>query len=171
MRFSGFQIAVNDPVIVRLGERRTGLREEARRAPELHRPLALEHGREIVALDVLHDEIERVLELAEVERVDDVRMVELAYGLRLEPKAVNHLVLRGHLWREDLHGGDLAEAQVLDAIHDAHSAAADALEHAVAPVDDAVQPAVIRRARRAGRDRGAAAAAELRALGDVRRAL
>jgi hypothetical protein len=107
------------------------------------RALALEHRPEIVALDVLHDEVEGVLELAEVEGLDDVRVIELAHGLRLEPKALHHLVSRGRVGREHLHRGDLAETQVLDAINDAHPTAADAREHAVAAVDDAIEPPVI----------------------------
>ena len=120
------QIAMDDARLVRLGQPRADLNEEARRARKSPRPLAPEQRREIVALDELHHEIERAVGLAEVERLNDVRVIELADRLRLEAKTTNRFGLFCGVGRQHLHRGGLAQVQVLDAIDDAHPARPDA---------------------------------------------
>ena len=73
----GLEVAVNDPGLVRLGERGADLDEQLGRARERQRPLAREHGAQVLALDVLHDQVERLVPLPEVERLHDVRVIEL----------------------------------------------------------------------------------------------
>jgi hypothetical protein len=48
------EIAVNDAVVVRFGQRRARLDEQLRGARKLERPLSLENGREVFAANVLH---------------------------------------------------------------------------------------------------------------------
>ena len=168
------EIAMDDARLVRLGQPRTDLNEEARRARKSPRPFAPEQRREIVALDELHHEIERAVGLAEVERLHDVRVIELADRLRLEAKATNRFSLFCGLGRQHLHRGGLAEVQMLDAIDDAHAARPEPRLHAITPVDYAAQPRIGRRGHlrrvRAG-EQHAAMAAESQPSRQGRRAL
>ena len=105
-------------------------------------PLARQHGAQIRAFDVFHDEVQRPIPLAEVEGLDDIGVSELADRLRLEAKPTHHLLVLRGLGVQDLHRGELAQLQVFDAIDHAHPACAQAVEHTVAPIDDPAEPRV-----------------------------
>jgi len=99
--------------------------------------------------------------LAEIERLDDVRMVEAAHSLGLELESAQHLGPLGPVGREHLHRRPLAEVKVLDLVDDPHPARPDATRDAVAAVDDLAEPRITGCARGGGGGGcGAALAAE-----------
>src|SRR6185295_1158774 len=78
-------------------------------------------------LDVLHDEVGRVVLRVEADRLDDVRVVELVLELGLLLEAVHGLGARGDLDGDEL-AGDLG---VLGLPHLAEAALAQLLEQGV----------------------------------------
>ena len=110
-----------------------------------------ERRREILAVDVLHREIQIALDLADVVDATDVgmrdlpRRPDLVVKLR-EPARVGREILRQEFQR---HG--LAEAQIVGAVDLAHPAAAEQSDHAVPAVEHGArrESPVIDRARRA----------------------
>src|SRR6202007_2230525 len=73
--------------------------------------------------------------LAVVEDGDDVRMVQLARGLRLEHEALLVLGAAGRVFLEDdgLQREQAVEVRILGLVDDAHRAAAELADDAVAP--------------------------------------
>jgi hypothetical protein len=110
-----------------------GLRPERRAAADV--------VREARAADELHDEVVPALgELAEVDRADDVRVLDLRgrHGLAGEAGDVLRLVRDARA--DGLEGDVLVQLQVLRQVHRAHATLAEDLEDAVASVDHAADP-------------------------------
>jgi hypothetical protein len=134
-------------------ERRGDLAADVDRAVGPQPPVALEDRRQVLALDVLHREVEQAVDLARVVDGDDVRMLQGGGdpGLAREPLAEAGGL--GEVRRDDLDGGPPAQVQVLGAVDHAHAAAADPLLDPVAR-DHRAEARVIARVRHHGSDYG-----------------
>jgi hypothetical protein len=84
---AGFQIAMDDPVGMRLGEPAGDLRSKAESRGEIERAL-VEQAPERPPMDELHDDPVAVLVLDDVVDVDDGRVVEAGAGRGLLPEAL-----------------------------------------------------------------------------------
>ena len=110
----------------------SGTRDAVIRALHRQRP-AGEHRREALALELLHDEVERPLRgAAEVGDVDDVLLPDGAGGDRLLLEPAHQVDVGRQLRPQDLHRHALAEHDVLGAVDGAHPALSDAGEEAIA---------------------------------------
>ncbi len=108
---------------VRLGERLARLEQVVDRGLDRHRPLLAEHGAEIAAVQVLHDQERRArLQLAEVVDAGDVLALEPGRGLPLLEEALHHVVAGQRRGEEELDGDALTEGEVLGRHDDAHAA-------------------------------------------------
>ena len=136
------EIAMHDARVVRLGQARTNLDEQPGRAREGPRPVSAQQRCQVVPLDVFHHQVERVVALPEVEGLDDIGMIELADGLRLQAEPAQHLRFCGGIGRQHLHRRGLPEVKVLDSIDDPHASGPDALADTVAVVDDPAEPGI-----------------------------
>ena len=143
---------MDDAELVRLLQRAADLDEQRRGARPRQRAVALDHVREVEPAHVLHDQVQRALRGAEVEDLDGVRVMQPRDrgGLALEPR--DNIGVVREIAMQHLHRGDLAHAQMLDAVDDAHAAAADHLEHAIAILDDLTEPLLVRVRQPAIRD-------------------
>ena len=107
---------------VRARQRGGDLARDMERSPELE-PAERDHLSEALALDELEREEERaVLELAEVGRGDDVRVIDVRRCHRLTLEAGDDLRLARHLGVEHLDRHALAHERVLGLVHRAHAA-------------------------------------------------
>src|SRR5206468_4852167 len=127
----GLDVAVEDPVLVGVVERPRQLLEHPHRLTQLH-GLA-EPVRQGSSLDELEHQVGEVVLVAEVEDLQDVRMLETGDRPRLllEALAVERVV--GEEVGEDLDRHVAVESGVVGAVDGRHAAAADALEQTVGP--------------------------------------
>ena len=86
-----FQIAMDDAGLVRGGEAGGDLAGEQQDARQRQLRLALQQGRQVGALHVLHREVERALDFAQVVDADHVGMGHLARQLQLTLEAILEL--------------------------------------------------------------------------------
>jgi len=125
---------VDHAAAVRFVERAAGLDEDLVDPADVEPPL-LHLGSEGAALDVLHDDEERlVVELAEVVELDGVRVRELDDRLGLAVEARDELGVLGELGVQGLDR-DLADRGahlLLGQVHPAHAALAEQAGRAVA---------------------------------------
>ena len=84
-----------------------------------------------LALDVLHDEIVVAARLADVDGLDDVRVVELAGGLPFLVEPLHVLGILAESTRQDLDRDAAVEAELLALIDDGHRAGAELAEDLV----------------------------------------
>ncbi len=91
---------------------------------------------ERAALEELHRDVVGAVELAAVEDLDDVGVLQAGGGARLAAEALDELRVGGEAAVEDLQRDLAAELGVLGAVDVGHAAAADALDDRVALVDD-----------------------------------
>ncbi len=86
----------------------------------------------VVALDVLHDEVVVAVDLAGVDRVDDVVVRELGgdLGLALEP--LDEFLVLGQGVEQDLDGDDPVDARLPGLVDDPHRALAELRDDLVA---------------------------------------
>ncbi len=98
---------------VRLGDAGAGLAHPAGDLGDGERRARAEDLREVLALEVLHDD-ERgaVGERVDVEDAGDVDALEPAGGARLAQEALHHLALLGGLRAQELDGDALLQVQV-----------------------------------------------------------
>jgi hypothetical protein len=137
-------VAVGDPLRVRVREARDDLAGERERAHGQQRALVhdLPQG---AAGDELHHQVRRALPDPEVDDRDAVRVGELAHhpGLALEPREELRVV--GVRRVEELDRDELADGDALGLVDDAHRARVHRLEDLVALVDEAAEPTIHRR--------------------------
>ena len=134
----GLEVAVDDPLGVRLGERAQRLPRRLDGLLDPDAPDALDALAERLALEQLHREVEvAVLALAEVEHRDRVRRREQAVGARLAQEARAAHLVDGAVAAQDLDGDVAADGRLLGAVHRAHRAGAEAREDGEAPGEDA----------------------------------
>ena len=146
------EIAVHDPLVVRLGEGVADLGEEGGGARPGQGAAAPQEGRQVLASQVLHHHVQRAFGFAEVEHLDGVRVGEERHGLGLPLEAPDDVAVGDQGGVQHLEGGDLAHDHVLDLVDHAHAASADPVEDAVAGADDAAEHGVRSCAPWGGRD-------------------
>jgi hypothetical protein len=131
------EIAVDDSAPVREIERRRHLREVLADFLDRKPPFLLHRAREIGPLQALHHVVRALVELAEVEDVDDVRMLEAGCRARLAEEARRHVGRAREGAAQEFHRDLLAERRVLGLEHGAHAplpeqAADDEIPHTLA---------------------------------------
>ncbi len=145
----GLEIAVDDALAVRLGERRQRLPEHVDDAPEGERAVLVRDAREVAPAQELHDEVELAVgRLAEVDDADRVRVVQPARRARLGDEARGGVLLADQVRVDDLHRDGAPEVRLLGAVDAAHSADADELEDQVAARQRAPDERIIGARRR-----------------------
>ena len=132
----GLEVAMDDAAFVRGGEARADLARDLERAIFRESADAAQQRREILAVDVLHREERRAVDLVDVVHAADVGVRHLPrhadFGVELrQPRRIAVDVGRQKLQRDRL-----AELQVVGAVHLAHAAAADAFDDAVAAAEE-----------------------------------
>ena len=133
----GLQVAMDDLERVCARQRGSDLARDMERSSELEPPGG-DHLTEALALHELEREEERaVLELAEVRRRDDVRMIDVRRCHRFPLEARDDLRLAGHLRVEHLDRHALAHERVLGLVHRAHAALTEEALDLVAIADRA----------------------------------
>ncbi len=119
----GLQVAVDDPVLVRVMDAATELLEDLH--AELEVELLLEELVERLPVHVLHREEGEALVLARVEEADDARVVQLPRRVHLAREALLLLLARLRRVEHELERRLLPARLVLGEVDDAHAAAAD----------------------------------------------
>ena len=128
----GLEVAVHDPrrVCILYGPR--DLSAQIGNPSERHRPIFVEHLGEVVAIDILHDEIERArLRAPEVEHMNRVWVIEARrrLGLAVKPSHILGVLLELSVQQLDRH--HLADLHMLRAIHGPHGPAPYRCHHAI----------------------------------------
>src|SRR5262249_54286255 len=125
-------VAVNDPEVVRLGQRLAALADDAEDAHRLHPAVAVDGRAYRLAIEELHGHEEQALAgLAEIEETHRVRVLELRAGLGLVDEAANPLGILGDLGVQNLDGDNAVDGNLAGLVDHAHSALADAINDLV----------------------------------------
>ena len=129
---------MDDVIDMRFAQRRADLRHDVAEPLLGERPVVAQDEAQVLSLHVLHDDVERpvVFQPAEVEHLDDVRMVESAGRLRLALEASHQRRILEQLRLEHLERHRPLEREVAGPVHLAHPALPDEIVHAEAPGDD-----------------------------------
>ena len=128
---------MNDARRVRVLDRPRHLGTQICDPSEGHRPTLVEDFGQVVAVDVLHHEIERPgFSTSEIEHMNGVGVVETRCGLGFAMEASDVFRVLMELAVEQLDRHHFADLHVLDPIHRPHRAAPDRCNHAVAIGDD-----------------------------------
>ena len=95
-------VAVHEPVLVRERERARDLDPELERPSRPAPALALDQALQVLAVDVLEDDVLAAFVLAAVDHRDDVRVRERGHRPRLAPKPLDVVGVVGVLLVQDL---------------------------------------------------------------------
>ncbi len=121
----GLEIAMDDAASVRRAERFANAPSDVRGARD-RRSLALQEIRKALPLEPFHHDVRRaVAELAEVEDVDDVLVLDVRRGFGLVEETRDDLRAATQVRQEHLHRDAPPEPRVLGDVDRAHSAFAD----------------------------------------------
>jgi hypothetical protein len=132
MMFAGLEIAVDDPALVRGGEPETDLPRDLDRLVARRTAQTPEHGGEILAIDVLHDDEDLIVLRGDVVGAADVRVRDAAGDTDFLAKAVELGAARVDAGREEFERDGLVELEVVRAVDLAHAALAQEADDAVA---------------------------------------
>ncbi len=130
---------MNDPERVRLVERPCRLRQEIEHLGAAEPPPLLHHLLEIVAVEQLHHEERRAVELGGdvgVDHFHDVVALDARRSPRLALEALDGLRIFRRPSVKKLQREEIAGARVLDDVHDAHPPATELADDAVARRDE-----------------------------------
>ena len=122
---------MDEVVRVRRVERARHLLEDRDGPVELELPLG-DQLLEVAAADVAHGDVDDAVLLARVVDRDDARVVERCDHLRLLDEALAEVAVAAEVVGERLDRRLAAEDRVLGVVDEAHAAAAEQSEHAVA---------------------------------------
>jgi hypothetical protein len=123
-----FDVAMHNPLSMRIGERLADMHRDAERLVERQPPMRLEESVKIRPLDVVHDEeAQPIARLAGIMHRDDARMEQARQRLGLAGETLVQLSLSaiGKRRRENLDRHKAVEAFLPAFINRAHSAATD----------------------------------------------
>ena len=123
-------VAVDDAVGVGGVQRVRNLSREVQHQTKRERP-AVHVLLERLALEQLHGDELRALELVDLVDRADVRVIERRGGARLAQKPIGGLLIADAIGRQKLERHEARELDVLGLVDDAHAARADGLEHPV----------------------------------------
>ncbi len=141
------QVAVDDAVLVGLGERARHLVEDTEGGGRIEGTPG-QAGGERLALEELHDHVEpAVLRLAALEDPHRVGVTQPGEQLRLAAEPADDLVVLGGVLVQELDRHLLDRVGAPAAIHHGHPPGADPLDHAVPPGEERPDRAVVRRSR------------------------
>ena len=135
-------VAVDDLVPVRFGERAQDLPRELDRRQRRSGPLADEQLLERRPVEVLHRDVVGAVDLAAVVDPDDVRMVQPGGVPRLPFESLDELVVARVALVQDLQRDLPPELLVLGQVHVGHPARAEPALDAVAPVEEGADQTV-----------------------------
>ena len=125
-------------------QRGADLQHDRADATPLHRALALDDLREVLALEVLHDEEGRAGRgLPEVGDLDDVGVRDHRRRPGLAQEAIDVIGPSGQLGAEDLDRELLKDRRVLAEVHRPHAADAERVEDLVAAEQDAAGEVIL----------------------------
>jgi hypothetical protein len=131
------EVAMDDAAPMRRRQRGGYLVDDGHGAPDVHRAVARELGREVVPLEELHGEERLPLgRLVEVDHVHDVRVAQRRRDLRLAPKPPPQRRVQRPLPREHLDREAAGQPRVPRLVHLPHPARAHAADDLVRPGQD-----------------------------------
>ena len=122
--------------LVRRREARAELPRDLERLVRRQPPDALQKGREVLAVDVLHREVLLSVHLGDVVDAADVRVRDLPGDADLGVEAIEAILVLGQMPRQELERHGLTELQIVGAIDLAHAAAAEQADDPVALGED-----------------------------------
>src|SRR5262249_51372782 len=129
-------VAMDDSVGVRDGERLARLHHQLGRSCERNAAIRLENHLEIFALEILHDDVwASVYRDTDVVYGGRVFALDLGGGFRLSGETANDLGFRGELVLQELDRDGLFELQMACGDDDAHAAFRDDALHPIAATD------------------------------------
>src|SRR6185295_12572976 len=132
----GLEVAVDDPAAVGEARGAQDLDGQVDGAVGVQRRLLLDDRLQRAPLEVLHRDVVGAVVLAAVVDGDDVLVLQAGGARRLAAEALDELAVLGEAPVEDLQRHLAPELQVLGDVDVRHAAAAQAVQDAVAPVDD-----------------------------------
>ena len=132
----GLEVAVDDALVVGAGDRAQTLRHQPHHPGLVQRPLLADQPPEGAPLQELHDEVEEVPLLTEVEDLHAVGVVDARRRHRLAAEALGRLGLLHHRRVEHLYGDAALQGRVLRLVDVAHRALADHLVDAVLAIGE-----------------------------------
>ena len=141
----GFDIPMNDPGVVRIGESAEHVAADVKRTLPFEARLPFEQIEKQHAVQQLQHHVEgAVAKLAEVRHVDAVRMVDAANGKRLALEAFGHFLDFFDLGMQQLQRQRSPNRNVLRKIDTAHPAGAENPGNTVARIQDIPDPRYLR---------------------------
>ncbi|MCX5746924.1 MAG: hypothetical protein NT062_31015 [Proteobacteria bacterium] len=132
----GLDVAVHDAELVGVREPRQHLPHDLDDADHRESAAHREEVLEVVARDEVHDDERPPRVDADVDHRCAVRVLEPGHRHRLDLEPLPARQLLRQLVVHDLDGHDAPQLHALGAIHDAHGALGDGLDHAIATVQD-----------------------------------
>ena len=122
----GFEVAVDDPLVVRGGDRLGHLRGDRARLRPGQRPCPAKAGAQGLAFQVLHHDVRAAVGAdLTVEDLHDSRVADQRRGARLVGETLEHLRVLGELGHQDLDRHAPRAALVLGQEHDPHRPTAE----------------------------------------------
>ena len=129
---AGFDVPMDDPILVRVGKRGTHLPDDGKRLVRIEAH-AVDDLVEVLPLHVVHDDEEVAGGgLAEIVDGDDIRVVQPRHDPRLALEIVRKAAVPADLERQQFDRDEAVERNLPRQIDCAHAAAADELLHLVA---------------------------------------
>ena len=128
-------VAVDEPVLVGEREPAGDLDGDLERLAHLEAALADDELLQVLAVDVLEDDVLAAVLLAPVDHRDDVRVLELRDGARLALEALDEVVVVVVLLVQDLQRDVALEQGVVGLVDAGHAAVADDLLQLVSSCD------------------------------------
>ena len=153
----GLDVAMHDAQLVSSCQSLGRLPDRFARIDHRHRALGLDELLQVLALDILHRQVMRAVDLTGVESLDNVRVLQRPDGQHLAFKPGQGIGPGEDVLRQDLQSHQLAELGMPRLIDDPHSALAQLGEQLVrtelvADIDDRIERA--HRLARSGLVRG-----------------
>ena len=137
----GLDVAVNDPLVVRVSQAHGCLRGILHHLQRGDRPL-LQSLSQAVARDVFHHDVQDLLELVGVEGPHHIGMIEPTHQLHLPLKPGHHPIVRGDLRGNDLERHHPIHHDMMGLVDAPHRAGADPVEDDVTADDQAIRPVI-----------------------------
>ena len=130
---------------VGLGEALEDANADANHTQRIERRVALEHARELIAVEALHREVEQaVVGLAKIKGSNGIGMRELAADARFVEEALDLDWIGRDFWPHHLQHNLLSGQRVLGRKHGTKAALADHLGDFVAAADGSAEERLVR---------------------------
>ena len=126
-----FDVAVHQPGLVGVVQRRRDLLDDRHRARRVERS-GVEQGLQVDAVDQPHGHVQATVDLADVVDRHDVGIVQACRGAGLAAEPLLEIGVLGEVGEQHLQRHDAVDGGVVGAPHLAHAAAAQQLDQPVA---------------------------------------